>query len=381
MSQMNFTNNEVTQFISDVISIGNVFVVEEGPEKRILWADGNAPVMGDYNDEKKQMVVYGTNLADAIIVNPFAEGDPTVASRNWLYQNMNAVISGLFSKVMLHYLELGVKSNENKNKKKEAKPAKPTKGKQPKVETAEEPESTEPASLEELKIISKYVKDIDETLLKEYASMNKSMTDFFSIYYDKTLKVTRVACTLYQSARRKGFSIRSKSWDTLIGLANTILGINTVDEFDYKTRVIGCVVFDGFVHVMVNFLERLQPHLAYTDTPIDVTSIKERMGNIQVYRGKAQWCPQTPMQVTQPFGGNTTQVQAPWDMKPQQQLVAPGTVVQTPAYAMPGSYTTYGNFQVPPVPKINNYVVSNNYQTQGYSYGTNGAPSITGFSS
>lgn len=292
-----FSDNDVSSFLKGLIELGGGNVVDDSPDKYIRMKSDNKPVTLSADGRNVPLAIYGTKATDAIIINPFSEGDTDSTKQAWFYSSRNIVLSALIVKIMKTLLTVGAASHKKKK-------------------------DEEPASMEAIKWISKYVTEIDEKMVKEFDTISKELHNFMNIHYNKGTKRGEVKCVIFTQNQRKAFpSVRAKTWGVFEGILSDILGISELGELDYIPETLGIPAFESFAHILVNIYERLQEALKLIGREDNVAALKSHLKYLPDYFARAKWCA-TPTAVV-----------------PQQQVMVPAPTVQTPSMygAMPGA--------------------------------------------
>lgn len=300
-----FSDKDISSFLKLLLEEGNMTVVDDSPDMYIrLKANGKQETIS-VDGRSMPLAIYGTKATDAMIINPFAEGEAESVRSTWFYTSRNLVISGLICGIVKKLIEVGAASASKKGK-------------------------DDNPDRKAIALMSKRILDVDEKMVKEFTSLTKmgDLRNFFQIYYNKTSKQGEVKCVVFSEAQRKAYpSIRVKSWEVFEGLIKDILNINDLAELNYAPKTIGIPVFESYVHIFVDVLKRLEEPLKITGQELhNLGTLESHLKYLPQYYGRAKWCT-TPQVATdaQPVMG------VPWAMP---------LSVPTPGFGVPGAMPT-----------------------------------------
>lgn len=262
------TDNDVSNCLQALIELGGINAVDNTPDKYIRSADDSSklatlPIEG----KDVPLAIYGTKSAEAIIINPFAEGQAGEARNIWFYSSRNVILGGIIRRILRELLKIGAEAH---SKKKNA----PT------------------PSLVAIKYLEGSVDDIDDKMLKEYDTVTKDLKDFLVIYYNKSKKRSEVSCILKNKARRKQFtSVRTKTWNTLETLINKVLGTDDLETFAESATTNGIPVLETYVKVLVKVYKAIEePAQVIGKTFPQLAELESHIKYLPQYYTKARWC-------------------------------------------------------------------------------------------
>lgn len=292
--ETNFSDADISSFLKSLIELGGGNVVDDSPDKYIRLKSTGKQETLTIDGRSQPLAIYGTRATDAIIINPFAEGEADSTKNTWFYASRNIVLSAILASIMKKLLTIGA---ENANRKKGEK---------------------ETADMKAIGLLSKHILSVDEKMVKEFESLSKELHNFFNIYYNKTTRQGEVKCVIFVEAQRKAFpSIRVKTWDVLAGLMRDILNVTDLSEFNYMPQTLGVPVFESFANILVNIYARLEEPMKLIDRTVDnLAALRSHLKYLPQYYGKAKWCtaPQpavganmgmaSPLVMPAPMGGN-----------------------------------------------------------------------------
>ena len=321
MNEMTFTDNDVSSFLKQLVEIGDIYSVDESPDKYIRYTSDNTLVTTNVDGVAKPMALYGTKASDCIIINPFVEGEIDSARNKWFYSTRNITLSGHLAAIMTYLLKIGADSKKKKTEDK-------------------------PVDLLAIELLAEDIHEIDEKMSSEFKKISNELTNFFNIYWNKSLSQCEVKCSLFITNQRKayGSSIRVKTWDVLEKLMTRILGTTDMGTFTRKPTTIGIPVFETFTNILVDIYDKINPCLKMIGQPeVNIGTLRSHLKYIGQYAAKAKWCvsPQPSMTPTSP-------IPAPW-MPP---------VTGTMPYQQPGFMQPMGmpgmmpNYQAPFMPNV-----------------------------
>ena len=69
------TESDVSACLKALIELGNVNTVDDSPDKFIRSKNGDVVTLQVENNVSRPLAIFGTRSADALVVNPFSEGD------------------------------------------------------------------------------------------------------------------------------------------------------------------------------------------------------------------------------------------------------------------------------------------------------------------
>ena len=262
-------DEDVSKFLKAIIEIGGINSVDDSPDKYIRRGSGDGePASLTVDGVAHPLAIYGTQATDAIIINPFAEGDLDASKNVWFYSTRNVVLGGLLGKLMKELIKIGADSHLKKKNEKLDQP------------------------LEAIKLLESVVEDIDVSTIKEFDKIAKELRDFIVIHYNKTTKRGEVSCLIFNKVRRKQFpAIRVKSWAVFEKLLGKILGTTDLSTFSEGANTVGIPVLETFTKILVKIYRAIKEPL--TVIGVTLPQLGELESHIK-YLGKyylcARWC-------------------------------------------------------------------------------------------
>lgn len=266
----NFTDADISLFLKLFIELGGGNVVDDSPDKYIRHAsDGKLETL-TVDGRAIPLATYGTRATDAIIINPFAEGESDSSKNLWFYSSRNVILSSLVIAIMRRLLVIGAESVSKKKDK----------------EVKEEPDNRA------IGLLSKHILNIDDKMVKEFDSITKSFKDFIIVYYNKSTRQGEVSCFILNEAQRKAHpSIRVKTWEVFAGLLLDILNVRDLSEFNYTPNTQGIPVLESFTNIYVTIFEHIEDALKLIDrTTTSMGTIRSHLKYLSQYAAKARWC-------------------------------------------------------------------------------------------
>lgn len=295
---MNVTDQDVTNFLTAIIEVGGINKVDNSPDKYIRrpQADNKIATLTIENTSHP-LAIYGTKAADALIINPFSEGDADNAKKAWFYASRNVVLGSNIIKLMNYLLRIGAEAHTKADKAPKAEPKAPAKkGKKVVVEETPQVEVDNDVPLLAMKLLEDDVLDIDSKMLKEFESLAKELKDFIVIHYNKTTRQGEVSCLIFNQARRKQFSsIRTKTWTVLENLMRKLLGTDDMTTLAEPATIVGVPVLETFTKIFVKIYKKLEEPLKLVG--IELPTLGELESHIKYlaqYYTKARWCVSNP---------------------------------------------------------------------------------------
>lgn len=336
---MEFTDSDISNFLTELIELGGSNEVDRNSEKYIRdVASGEVEELTQGNKPKK-LAIYGTQARDALIVNPFADGE-LGNQDNWFYRTRNLLVSGLVARLMIYILE-----NASVDKK-------------------EEDKETDGSEL--IKYIGKYAASIDDKMLTEFKKIISDLESFIKLYYNKQKKVCEVKCSLFNESTKKMFvGIRKSSWEPLQKIVLKLLGTSDLKTLSEGPSSAAIPTFEAYVKVFLNVFEALKEPLKLIEVYVDTTAIRAHLPNLELYYNKAKWCTScTNGQL--PKNNQTQPTAVPWGQTVSPVPVMPVAmpfVQQVNPYVMPSAV---------PVMPVNPYAYQQMPQNPYAGSGTGG---------
>jgi len=305
---MEFSDSDISNFLTELIELGGSNEVDRNSEKfiRLVNKDGTTGDVCEIpsGNRTKKLAIYGSQAKDAVIVNPFADGE-LGDQNNWFYRTRNMLIGGLVAKLILHILETA--SVDNKDT-----------------------ENTNGSEL--IKYIGKYAACIDDKMVTEFKKIAKidkdndgnKLDEFMKLYYNKRKKICSVRCCLFDESTKGSYvGIRKSTWEPLQQIVLKLLNTSDLKTFNETSSSSAIPTFESFVRVFLNVFDALKDPLKLIDIYVDTTAIRAHLPRLELYYNKAKWC--TSCTNFQPKQTSSSSVM-PWDYKPVPQ--SPLTSVQ-----------------------------------------------------
>lgn len=341
METTQFSDSDISAFLADVIELGGINTVDNSPDKIIRLKTDGSPEELTVDGENKPLAIYGTRSEDAIIINPFSEGESESIRNSWFYLNRNVVLSGILIRMMKALIKAGADSHKKSVK--------------------------EQPSLTVIKLIEGDVDVIDDKMVKEFASISRKISGFVTIHYNKSTGKGELKSVVFNQVQRKAYpGIRKASWPVFENLMAALLGTHDLSDFDYKPKTIGIPVFESFVNILVAVYKRLIPSwelVADLTSPVDkIGELESHLKYLPQYYAKAKysvgitpasrtpapWAP-TPTAVPSMQVDRSAPVPITPGAVPTMAVPGPSYISGTPVMAQPGmSYApSYGPYQAP----------------------------------
>ena len=262
-------DEDVSKFLKAIIEIGGINSVDDSPDKYIRRCSGDGePASLTVDGISHPLAIYGTRANDAIIINPFAEGDLDASKNVWFYSTRNVVLGGLIVKLMKELIKMGADSHLKKKT-----------------------DKTEP-SLEAIKLLEGIVDDIDVSTIKEFDKIAKELRDFIVIHYNKTTKKGEVSCLIFNKVRRKQFpAIRVKSWAVFEKMLANILGTDDMSTFAESATTVGIPVLETFTKILVKIYKAIKEPLTVIGVTLpQLGELESHVKYLGQYYTCARWC-------------------------------------------------------------------------------------------
>ena len=269
MTNEKIKDEDVSRFLKAIIEIGGINSVDDSPDKYIRRGGGDGePASLTVDGISHPLAIYGTRATDAIIINPFAEGDLDASKNVWFYSTRNVVLSGLIVKLMKELIKMGADSHLKK-----------------KADKAEQ-------SLEAIKLLEGIVDDIDVSTIKEFDKIAKELRDFIVIHYNKTSKKGEVSCLIFNKVRRKQFpAIRVKSWAVFEKMLANILGTDDMSTFAEGATTVGIPVLETFTKILVKIYKAIKEPLTVIGVNLpQLGELESHVKYLGQYYTCARWC-------------------------------------------------------------------------------------------
>ena len=264
----------VSKFLAGLIELGGLYTVDDTPDKFIRSRVTNEVERVTTETKSQPLAIYGTYNPDALIINPFSEGESKSVQSTKFFQDTNICLAMNILAMVKKLIEIGVEENKKDTKKKGAE--------------------SSGVDMKIVDLLSPVVKDIDEKVLQELKTISKPVTNFFMIYYNKKTSCTEVTSILTSEVKKKAFdskSVRNKTWTILSTLLLKLLAADDLDEFTYKPKTNTCKVFEGFAFTMVKIYSRLNEYSQeLLGKAFDTTALESHLNYFEQYARTAYWC-------------------------------------------------------------------------------------------
>lgn len=286
---MEFSNDQISIFLKEIIELGNIYEVDTNSEKYIRSVATGEIVDIPQNNQQKHLAIYGTQARDAVIINPFADGELGNMQNMWFYHSRNVSLGGLVVKLMHHILSIAANANNAKKK----------------AGTKDE---------KFIKYLGKYAVSVDDKMVKEFESISSNIKDFMSIYYNKSKRRSELKCVLFLDSTKASYTnVRKASWEPLQEIMLKILGVKDIKDFTVAPSSAAIPTFESFVNVYLNVFDSIKEPLKLIDVYIDTTAIRGHLPHLDLYYNRAKWCSSnTNIQQAADNVGTS----APWNQTP-----------------------------------------------------------------
>lgn len=273
----------VSNFLADILEIGGLYKVDRNTPDKFIRNQVTGEVERVTNETKSSpLAIYGTYNPDAIIINPFSEGESTSVQATWFFSKMNCCLAMNILAMVTKLLQLGI-AEAPAPKKKSSKT------------TIQDITTDSTLDLKLVNLLSPVVKDIDEKMLTELKLISKPVSNFFTLYFNKKTGCSEATSILVSEVKKKQFdskSVRSKTWTVLETLLLGVLGTkDDLSEFIYKPVTSTCRVFEGFSHLLVKIYSRLNEYSQLLiGKTFDTCELESHLTYFEKYAKLASWC-------------------------------------------------------------------------------------------
>lgn len=267
----------VSKFLKELLEIGGLYTVDDTPDKFIRNRVSGEVERVTNGDKNSPLAIYGTYNPEALILNPFSEGEARSTQSSWFFNNINICLAMNVYAMMQKLIELGISQN---------KQSKDTKKKS----------DTDDSMLDMklVNILAPVAKDIDEKVLQELKTISKPRSNFFMIFYNKKTSCTEITSILTSAVKKKAFdskSVRNKTWTILETLLLKLLGTDDINDFLYKPKTSMCRIFEGFAFTLVKVYSRLNEYAPLLlDKEFNTTNLESHLNYFEQYAKTAYWC-------------------------------------------------------------------------------------------
>lgn len=274
----------VSNFLADLLEIGGLYKVDRNTPDKFIRNQVTGEVERVTNETKSSpLAIYGTYNPDALIINPFSEGESTSVQSTWLFSKLNCCLAMNILAMVTKLLQLGIAEAPAPKKKTSSKT------------TIQDITTDSTLDLKLVNLLSPVVKDIDEKMLTELKLISKPVSNFFTLYFNKKTGCSEATSILVSEVKKKQFdskSVRSKTWTVLETLLLGILGTkDDLSEFIYRPKTSTCRVFEGFSHLLVKIYSRLNEYSQLLiGKTFDTCELESHLTYFEKYAKLAAWC-------------------------------------------------------------------------------------------
>ena len=289
---MEFSDNDISEFLSDLIELGGVNTVDRDSGKIIRSALSHDPCTINNGTTNTNLAVYGSTAKNVTIVNPFADGELSNEQSLWFYSTRNTILSGMLAKAVVTVLTIAATANEGESKKK-------------KKDQAEVDITDTRAS----KFLGKFALLVDNKMVEEFKTVSSDLTDFAKIYYNKSKRRAEFRCTLFNESTKTIYKnkVRVGSWEPLQNIVLKVLQVEDLGELVTEVKILDMPTFDTMCRLYVDIVDRLAKPLTIAEMIVDTTSVKARLDKLEPFYAKAKWCVSSTNVINKP-----TTSAAPW---------------------------------------------------------------------
>lgn len=266
-------DKDVENFIGGLVELTGSNTVDGDDNKYIRIVskgeDNGEQELINTSDGVKPLAIYGSKAIDAAIVNPFVEGSSDVALDSWLYTSQNGQLGAIMQSLIIKILESAARTHGKNGKKHE--------------------QDTDKYCAP---YIGGYASEITQKTVDEFRTIcnNKG---FVSIFYKSRDRIGKLNCLLFNKSSRTTYSsVRVGSWSIFQDIFLRLLGIEKLDDLDYKPDSPNVPVLEAFVGILIRCYEHLkEPVEKLFDRKIlGLDALKEHMKNLDEYYQTAKWC-------------------------------------------------------------------------------------------
>lgn len=266
----------VSKFLKELLEIGGLYTVDDTPDKFIRNRVSGEVERVTSGDKNSPLAVYGTYNPEALILNPFSEGEARTTQSSWFFNNINICLAMNVYAMMQKLIELGIVQNK---------------------QTKDSKKKSEEDSMLDMKlvnILAPVTKDIDEKVLQELKTVSKPRSNFFMIFYNKKTACTEITSILTSAVKKKAFdskSVRNKTWTILETLLLKLLGTDDINDFLYKPKTSMCRIFEGFAFTLTKVYSRLNEYAPLLlNKEFNTTNLESHLNYFEQYAKTAYWC-------------------------------------------------------------------------------------------
>lgn len=275
--QIQFSDDDVREFLRDVVQLGGVHSVDDYPNCYIRYAhmddgDDNKVYLNTISNETKPLVIFNSLATDGILINPFAEGvgkdSDTGARATWFYYSRNLILAQKIVGIVRYVIQAGIEAN--------SKPKPTTKKGSKKIVENE-------TNLIAIKYLEGVVDKVNEDTLKDFDKISSNAMEFFTVFYNKKTRITDIACTPFKEVRTSKLKVNHPKdfWDIIRTIVLHVLHSDDIGEFAYQAEIVPIPMFESFLQVMMAIYERIQEGLSLVESPEAIQEDAARIERIR----------------------------------------------------------------------------------------------------
>ena len=299
------TNQDVLDFIRQLVNLGNALHLEES-NMTIINQKGEEVCVSEAGELKPVQILFSGMVRDEnkISLNPFKVVEGANSAQRWFYETRVAVLGTLIKRLIVKLVEIGA--------------------------------TKETEGYENISILDDISEACDKTMVDELNKINVS--DYLRIFYNKKNKTAEPQTLVFTDAIEEQYkSIRKKTWHTLAALFKKIFKLDddesTLAKYGYKATLFDIPEIDSKLHVMGKIMNIIGPLCrSFNKTDIYEESFNKHLENLPAYVRMYAWFTSkavAPNSTTQVLsnGAPTAAPQPQWTPQPQ---VQPQPVQQNP---------------------------------------------------
>lgn len=292
---MELTDRDVTSFLKKLVELGGVLHVDETPDLMVRYVGGEPLTVKNTDGVPKPICLYGTKNGECVILNPFAEGSAEAEKMTVYYYIRNHSIAAVMIAIIKKLIQIGTRANAGTKKKKDEDDA---------------------PNMKAIGLITKYVGNMDDKLLKEFNSITSDPTAFMSINYNNRTKSSSLKCLVFNTKQREGFNVRVQSWELFQNIILDLLKVESLDAFDTMASSVGMPLFETNTKVLIEVYDKIADIIFVLLDDADLTeekkaayksinheaiaTLRSHIKYLKDYQAIAKWCrsPSVPTPMT-----------------------------------------------------------------------------------
>jgi len=269
------SDDQITLFLKWLIELSAHYYVDDQNYIRNSEDGECVFIPGDSKSNvRRPIILYSANITDpdALILNPFVEGNIGSEVKRWFYSYLGQVFCNHVRMIQKFIIRKAIEAKD-KTKKSE--------------------------NLELSALISPWITHCDEKSIQEFDKITRPISDYLNVIYITNKRECRLNCGLLDDKIKTihGKDIRKKFWEPILDMLKLILNTQDFSDYFVISSNLACPQLDSTLRLLYHGYAVINKYLPYLHADemihdsidsIDIDYFKQNIDLLEDYRLRAK---------------------------------------------------------------------------------------------